>query len=147
MAKGNFGKVYEALDRQTGQLLAVKILKLSSKGDMEQRNKEIKEIRNEISILSQLRHQNIVRYIHSQISENDPNEFELIMEMVSGGSIRKLLDKFKCFDEGLVSIYTQQILTGLAYLHHKGIVHLDLKCANILIDTNCVIKLSDFGAS
>jgi serine/threonine protein kinase len=106
LGKGTFGRVYEALDKDYGELVAVKVLKLSSQANDKQRTEEINEIRNEISILSKLSHPNIVRYVHSQFSDENPNEFELIMEMVSGGSIRQLLDKFQKFEEGLVKIYT-----------------------------------------
>ena len=52
IAKGTFGKVYEAFDKCSGQLLAIKTLKLSSKTDVAKRNSELTEIMNEISILS-----------------------------------------------------------------------------------------------
>jgi len=67
--------------------------------------------------------------------------------MVSGGSIRQILDRFGQFDETLVRIYTIQVMEGLKYLHNKDIVHRDLKCANILVNTEGQVKLSDFGSS
>jgi len=63
------------------------------------------------------------------------------------GSVRSLLDKFGCFDERVIQRFMKQILSGLAYLHSKGIIHRDLKCANVLVDNDSTIKLSDFGAS
>jgi serine/threonine protein kinase len=72
---------------------------------------------------------------------------DILLEFVPGGSIRQLLDKFLAFDERLVKLYTRQMLDGLQYLHEKGIIHRDLKCANVLVDNMGVIKLSDFGAS
>lgn len=52
IAKGTFGKVYEALDRKTGQLLAIKTIRLSEKQDKKQQQEEIKEITNEINIMA-----------------------------------------------------------------------------------------------
>jgi serine/threonine protein kinase len=87
-----------------------------------------------------------VQYYYSDISDNGKG-IDLILENVPGGSIRKLLDKYVSFDERLVKIYTHQMLQGLSYLHQHGIVHRDLKCANVLVDNKGVVKLSDFGAS
>lgn len=72
---------------------------------------------------------------------------DIVLEFVPGGSIRQLLDKFHAFDERLVKIYTRQMLEGLRYLHANGVIHRDLKCANVLVDNLGIVKLSDFGAS
>lgn len=64
-----------------------------------------------------------------------------------GGSLRSILGKFGKLDENLVKIYLRQILNGLSYLHDNEIIHRDLKCANILVSGEGLIKLSDFGAS
>jgi serine/threonine protein kinase len=58
---------------------------------------------------------------------------EIILEFMPGGSLRSLLDKFGRFDEKLVQIYLKQILEGLRFLHCNGIIHRDIKCANILV--------------
>lgn len=63
------------------------------------------------------------------------------------GSIKSLLDKYGTLDENLIKIYLKQVLLGIEYLHDKGIVHRDLKCANILVDLRGNIKISDFGCS
>lgn len=108
--------------------------------------KEIMEIRKEINLLKSLSHPNIVRYIHTEI-DSTGSGVDILLEFVPAGSIRTLLDKFGVFDEKLVQIYTRQMLDGLAYLHANGIIHRDLKCANVLVDNGGVVKLSDFGAS
>lgn len=97
-------------------------------------------------MLKTLDHPNIVKYYYTDIS-SDGQGVDIVLEFVPGGSIRSLLDKFAAFDERLVKIYTRQMLEGLKYLHINGIVHRDLKCANVLVDNMGVIKLSDFGAS
>ena len=58
-----------------------------------------------------------------------------------------MLDKYGSLDEKLIKIYLKQVLHGIEYLHEKGIVHRDLKCANILVDLKGNIKISDFGCS
>ena len=97
-------------------------------------------------MLKALNHPNIVKYYQTDLSP-DGSGVDIILELVPGGSIRQLLDKYHAFDERLVKIYTRQMLEGLCYLHKNGIIHRDLKCANVLVDNMGVIKLSDFGAS
>jgi serine/threonine protein kinase len=69
------------------------------------------------------------------------------MEYIPGGSLRTLIDEYGSLNEKLIKIYVKQILTGLNYLHNKGIVHRDLKSENILIDLNGSIKLTDFNCA
>lgn len=84
-------------------------------------------------MLKNLEHPNIVKYVCMQ--RHGENDIDIVLEMVSGGSIRQILDRFGQFDETLVRIYTIQIMEGLRYLHNKEIVHRDLKCANVLVNT------------
>lgn len=64
-----------------------------------------------------------------------------------GGSIKYLLDKYGPMCETLIKKYLKQVLNGLEYLHKNGIVHRDIKAANILVDLKGNIKLSDFGCA
>lgn len=64
-----------------------------------------------------------------------------------GGSVTALLRNYGAFEEALVKNFVRQILTGLEYLHDKGIVHRDIKGANILVDNKGGVKISDFGIS
>ncbi|CDW84848.1 mitogen-activated protein kinase kinase kinase 3-like [Stylonychia lemnae] len=144
IGSGAYGKVYQGLDMATGQLLAIKQIKFQMKNDAIK--KELRTIKHEIQLLQSLYHPNIVKYYSTEISQ-DGNGADILLELVPGGSIRQLLDKFLAFDERLVKIYTRQMLEGLNYLHENNIIHRDLKCANVLVDNMGVVKLSDFGAS
>lgn len=69
------------------------------------------------------------------------------LEYVPGGSIASCLRKHGKFDEEVTKSFTGQILGGLEYLHSKGILHRDMKCDNILVETTGICKISDFGIS
>ena len=69
------------------------------------------------------------------------------MEYLPGGSISSMLKLYGPFEECIISKFTKQILLGLKYLHSNGIIHRDLKGANILAAHDGTVKLADFGAS
>jgi serine/threonine protein kinase len=69
------------------------------------------------------------------------------MEYVAGGSISSLINRYGKFKESLIKSYVYQILKGLEYLHSHGVIHRDIKGANLLIDNYGVCKLVDFGCS
>ncbi|KAI3775189.1 hypothetical protein L1987_49758 [Smallanthus sonchifolius] len=128
---GAFGRVYMGMNLDSGELLAVK-------------QAHIRELEEEVKLLKNLSHPNIVRYLGTGREESSLNIF---LEFVPGGSISSLLGKFGSFPESVIRMYTKQILLGLEYLHKNGIMHRDIKGANILVDNKGQIKLADFGAS
>ena len=71
----------------------------------------------------------------------------IILEYIENGSLAQLLKKFGVFPEALIIIYIRQVLKGLAYLHSQGVVHRDIKGANILITKDGVVKVADFGVA
>lgn len=146
IGKGSSGEVYECLNLNTGELVAIKEIKLY--GDIEKMQPTITALLKENVQFRMLGHQNIIRYYETEILEAKDQSHLLIdiaLEYVSGGSIKVLVDKFNNLEEKVVSSYTRQILEGLCYLHRNNIVHRNLKATNILIDASGTIKLSDFG--
>jgi len=137
--------VYKGLDSETGNIIAIKTILLPDRKP-DQMNRDIKAIRNEIQVLKEFNHQNIIKYLYTGKS-SDHQGVDIVLEYIAGGSIRSLLDKFNSFTEHLVKLYTRQIVDGINYLHKNGIIHRDLKCANLLVDNNGIVKVSDFGAS
>ena len=109
-------------------------------------SRELKALKYEVSIMRELNHPNIVKYIYT---DADPNKkrMDILLEYVPGGSLSGLLKRFGGFNEKITKIYLRQILDALTYIHSKGIIHRDLKCANILINNDASIRVSDFGAS
>lgn len=91
-----------------------------------------------------MNHKNIVKYIQTDISEAEL-QVDILLEYFPLGSLRSLIQKYGKFNEILVKIATRQILEALTFIHSKGIIHKNLKCSNILLDYDVIIKLTDFG--
>ncbi|CAA7013299.1 unnamed protein product [Microthlaspi erraticum] len=140
IGSGTFGQVYQGFNSEKGKICAIKEVKVIS--DDKTSKECLKQLNQEINVLSQLCHPNIVQYYGSELSEET---LSVYLEYVSGGSIYKLLSEYGPFTEPVIQNYTRQILAGLAYLHGRNTVHRDIKGANILVDPNGEIKLADFG--
>ncbi|XP_077249820.1 mitogen-activated protein kinase kinase kinase 3-like isoform X3 [Tasmannia lanceolata] len=140
LGRGTFGHVYAGFNSESGQMCAIKEVRVIS----DDRNSEecLRQLNQEITLLSQLAHPNIVQYYGSELAQGT---LSVYLEYISGGSIHKLLQEYGPFGEPVIQSYTGQILSGLAYLHERNTVHRDIKGANILVDPNGAIKLADFG--
>ncbi|KAJ3732201.1 Pkinase-domain-containing protein [Lentinula guzmanii] len=143
---GSFGKVYLGMDASTGRLMAVKQVELptGSAPNLERKQSMLTALEHEIELLQDLQHENIVQYLYSTLEDDCLNIF---LEYVPGGSVTALLRNYGAFEETLVSNFTRQISQGLIYLHERGIIHRDIKGANILVDNKGGVKISDFGIS
>ncbi|KAL3692907.1 hypothetical protein R1sor_006558 [Riccia sorocarpa] len=140
LGSGTFGNVYVGFNSDIGSFCAMKEVLLVS--DDSKSKESVKQLGQEIALLSKLRHQNIVQYIGTEALED---RLLIYLEYVSGGSIHKLLQDYGQFKEPVIRSFTRQILCGLAYLHNMNTVHRDIKGANILVDTQGNVKLADFG--
>ncbi|CAK7346854.1 unnamed protein product [Dovyalis caffra] len=140
IGRGTFGHVYAAFNSENGQMCAMKEVRVIS--DDQNSNECLKQLNQEIALVSELSHPNIVQYYGSKLGGD---KLSVYLEYVSGGSIHKLLGEYGPFSEPVIQNYTKQILSGLAYLHGRKTVHRDIKGANILVDPNGHIKLVDFG--
>ncbi|KAJ6903427.1 mitogen-activated protein kinase kinase kinase NPK1-like isoform X4 [Populus alba x Populus x berolinensis] len=142
---GAFGRVYMGMNLDSGELLAIKQVSIAaSSASKEKTQAHIRELEEEVKLLKNLSHPNIVRYLGTAREDDSLN---ILLEFVPGGSISSLLGKFGSFPESVIRMYTKQLLLGLEYLHKNGIMHRDIKGANILVDNKGCIKLADFGAS
>ncbi|KAG6520409.1 hypothetical protein ZIOFF_017459 [Zingiber officinale] len=159
LGKGSYGEVYEGISEQ-GFFFAVKEVSLLDQGTNAEQS--ILQLEQEIALLSQLEHENIVGYYGT--TKDDAKLF-IFLELMTKGSLASLYQKYPLQDSQ-VSIYTRQILNGLKYLHDRKVVHsvsgemshdldinklysgiMDIKCANILVDANGSVKLADFGVA
>ncbi|KAJ7202878.1 hypothetical protein GGX14DRAFT_653362 [Mycena pura] len=139
LGKGAFGQVYRALNWATGETVAVKEIQLSNipKG-------ELGEIMSEIDLLKNLNHSNIVKY---KGFVKTREYLYIILEFCENGSLHNILKRFGKFPESLVAVYISQVLEGLVYLHDQGVIHRDIKGANILTNKDGTVKLADFGVA
>eukprot|EP00668_Euglena_longa_P017732 GGOE01022173.1.p1 GENE.GGOE01022173.1~~GGOE01022173.1.p1 ORF type:complete len:727 (+),score=184.60 GGOE01022173.1:58-2181(+) len=147
LGSGGCAKVYRAMYTDNGQLMAVKQVQIQKHPNVQE---DLINLDREVSALKTLNHPMIVQYLGIEIEEREDQEFtvvNILMELVGGASIACLLHEMGPFSEEVCQSYTAQILIGLEYLHGKGIVHRDIKGANILVDRRGNIKLTDFGAS
>lgn len=140
LGRGSFGHVYVGFNSESGEMCAMKEVTLFS--DDAKSKESAKQLGQEIALLSRLRHPNIVQYYGTETVDD---KLYIYLEYVSGGSIYKLLQEYGQFGESAIRSYTQQILSGLAFLHAKNTIHRDIKGANILVDPNGRVKLADFG--
>ncbi|KAL1924306.1 uncharacterized protein VTP21DRAFT_7341 [Calcarisporiella thermophila] len=139
IGRGQFGAVYRALNLGTGQMVAVKRIKLDKDNE-----DQIDSVMQEIELLQTLSHPSIVRYEGFIKSGGYLN---LILEYAENGSLLNVLKAFGNLPERLVASYSARILDGLIYLHEKQVVHCDLKAANLLTTKYGNVKVADFGVS
>lgn len=147
IGQGSFGSVFLALHEITGELMAVKQVEMPSDSGTQLDNKKrgmVEALKREIGLLRELQHPNIVQYLGSN---SDDAHLNIFLEYVPGGSVAAMLNSYGPLREPLIRNFVRQILTGLAYLHGRDIIHRDIKGANVLVDNKGGIKISDFGIS
>jgi serine/threonine protein kinase len=115
LGRGGFGVVFEALHSVTGESVAIKRISLANVGPA-----ELVDIQQEIELLKQLSHPNIVRYIDSVRTDAF---LYIVLELVEKGSLSAAIKRFGNFDEQLTAVYIAQVLRGLEYLHDNGVIH------------------------
>ena len=143
LGEGSFGRVLMALDEHSGELQAVKEIPLGP-ASSPQAEQAASQLQEELRLLQQLRHQNVVDYAGYQRLDHC---LCIFLRYVSGGSVASLLSSFGPFPERVLRNYSAQLAPGLEFLHHHGVVHRDIKGSNALVTTSGVVKLADFGAS
>ncbi len=145
IGEGAYARVFQGINADSGELMAIKQVSLSGGHEHEKKRLEaVSALQREIEVMKLLQHENIVKYLGTETTDDRLNIF---LEYVSGGSIAQLISNFGALDEPVVRKYTRQIVVGLDFLHDKGIVHCDIKGGNILVTEDGIIKLADFNSS
>ena len=145
LGKGAFGSVCLVTRKADKKIYAMKSINIG-KLDQNQREASL----NEIRILASLNHPNIIGYKEAFYDENS-RTLNIIMEYADDGDINhKIQENLKRrlqFEESQVWEWIIQLLKGLKYLHDNKIMHRDLKCANIFLMKNGLVKIGDLNVS
>lgn len=137
IGEGTYGVVYKAKDRVSGEIIALKKIRLEA----EDEGIPSTAIR-EISLLKELQHPNIVRLYDVVHTER---KLTLVFEFLDQ-DLKKYLDVCDSgLDVPILKSFLYQLLTGVAYCHHHRVLHRDLKPPNLLINREGQLKLADFG--
>ena len=145
LGKGAFATVAIVTRKEDRKTYAMKRINISKLDD-----KEKESAWNEIRILASLSHPNIIGYKEAFFDEKSKT-LNIVMEYADDGDIdKKIKDNLKkrnLFTEETIWGWIIQILEGLKYLHDNKIMHRDLKCANIFLMKNGILKLGDLNVS
>ncbi|QDU82030.1 Serine/threonine-protein kinase PrkC [Polystyrenella longa] len=135
---GSFARVFRAATLGTDEIIALKILRQRWLSDKDMVN----HFHREAELCQKLRHPNIVPIY--DVGIDDENHY-FTMEFVEGGNLRDFLKIRKQLSPAEATGYVTQIARGLEYALRMGVTHRDMKLTNILLNTQGVAKLADFG--
>lgn len=146
IGKGTYGEVSRAVDKETGETVALKKMSLTLPGEANQKEGLAITALRELKVLQKLKHKNVValkEVVTEEGRHRIPREIYLVLEYCESdlsGVVRT------CSLLGLhIRSYMYQILAGLAYIQRHGLLHRDLKTANVLLTKDHVIKIADWG--
>jgi p21-activated kinase 1 len=134
IGQGASGGVFTAYEVGTNKCVAIKQMNLE-----QQPKKDL--IINEILVMKDSKHKNIVNFMDSFLVRGD---LWVVMEYMEGGSLTDVVT-FNIMSEGQIAAVCRETLHGLQHLHSKGVIHRDIKSDNILLSPEGNIKLTDFG--
>eukprot|EP00055_Hartaetosiga_balthica_P004701 m.12778 g.12778 ORF g.12778 m.12778 type:complete len:461 (-) comp4057_c2_seq1:138-1520(-) len=140
LGTGAFSVVHRCVNKQTGEVNAVKVIALQSL-----KSNDVNKIQREIRICTELDHENIVRMRQAY---HDNTHFYLVFEFVSGGELFDEVVTRKFYNEKDASTLMRQIFSALKHCHDKNIIHRDLKPENLLLasrEKDAPVKITDFG--
>ncbi|MCB0277224.1 MAG: serine/threonine protein kinase, partial [Calditrichaeota bacterium] len=140
LGKGGMGEVYKALDLNTREFVAIKLLHPEIMKDTQNR----KRLTNEGRLLASFSHPNVVRVF--ELGETGREMF-IAMEYLSGGTLQEFLEKNHPIEPARLLVLLREIAGGLAAIHREKIVHRDLKPGNLMLDEQGQVRIMDFGLS
>eukprot|EP00931_Biecheleriopsis_adriatica_P031746 TRINITY_DN18582_c0_g1_i1.p1 TRINITY_DN18582_c0_g1~~TRINITY_DN18582_c0_g1_i1.p1 ORF type:complete len:406 (+),score=95.51 TRINITY_DN18582_c0_g1_i1:57-1274(+) len=140
LGSGAYGEVFRCQNMQTGQHVAVKWVRKFAEDPLFG-----KRILREIKILRAMNHENLLR-LTDVLPVPNPDFDDVYIEMpFMQTDLHRVIHSAMQLSESQCQAFVCQIMRGLKYLHSAGVVHRDLKPANILVNTDCTLKVADFG--
>jgi serine/threonine-protein kinase len=138
VGSGTFARVYRAVNQETGQVVAVKVLRQRFSGDPE----KVESFKREAEVGTSLRHANIVS-VYEVASQRGSHY--MAMEFIEGPNLRDFLKMRKKLDTYQATVLAADVARGLDYAFRRGISHRDLKASNVLVSSVGQAKIVDFG--
>ena len=136
LGSGGFGTVYLVRDTWIDKKVAIKI--------PHKQNGEFDELLHEPRLLAALDHENIVRVITAEKSDD---YFFIVMEFVEGESLEAKIQRTQGIEFPIALDFSRQIASGVDYAHRQSVLHRDLRPGNVLVTPEGKIKITDFGTS
>ena len=136
LGSGGFGTVYLAQDTWIDKRVAIKV--------PHRQNLDFGELLREPRLLASVSHPNIVSII---TAEKEENVFFIVMEYVPGETLENLIGGHGALDLTRALDFTCQICNAVDHAHGQGVIHRDLRPANVLVTENDMLKVADFGTS
>ncbi|KAI7668043.1 kinase-like protein, partial [Hortaea werneckii] len=152
IGKGGYGRVYKCKERSTGKLMAVKIINIDDADFQEHyldKDNTINSFRKEVGILQQLKDSKArnINMIHDAFDLH--NQLWIVSDYCTGGSLRTLMranpPPRRGFEEHFLIPIARELATAIKSVHDIGVIHRDIKCANVYVNEEGDIQLGDFG--
>lgn len=135
-------KVMSGINFESGEEVAIKVMKVDQMNEHDKKN-----LFQEIFILSNLKHPNIVKIIEA-FQDTDEGMFYLVFELLKGGSLAESIQEYEYLNEERTKNILLNVIEAIKFMHEHDLVHRDLKPENFVhIDktTNSNVKIIDFG--
>ncbi len=140
LGQGGMGTVYEAVNENTGQRVALKLLSRS----LRTTDESVQRFRRESKIAASINHPRST-FVY-EAGEND-GQFYIAMELMPGGTLKEVVEDAGALPVGQAVDYVLDMIDGLLVAHEAGIVHRDIKPSNSFVDHDGRIKIGDYGLS
>ena len=144
IGRGAFGLVYNAINKETGKIVAIKFLPVSNDSDS-----QIIALLNEAELAPSITHPNVIKVLKVNVDTNSPLGPYIVMEYASGGTLSKIISEHKSAQSEISLSHATEMMLNIAQgakAINKVLIHRDIKPDNILLDDKH-LKISDFGIS